>query len=73
MTGARALRWYDRRRDRTVCASPTWLTVWGGRKGVGTSSGTLVAGPLRLPTPLPRTQTELVAAYSDWLAEGEPS
>lgn len=65
------VRWYDKRRNRTVCASPNFLTVWAGRHPVGPDR--LIAGPLPLPLPLPSTQIELVAAYSDWLAAGEPA
>lgn len=66
MPAAKPLRWYDPIRDRLVCTSPTYLTVWKGRKPVEQ-----IAGPWKL-TPPPQNETELREAYAEWIEQGEP-
>lgn len=62
---AKPLRWHDPVRDRLVCSSPTYLTVWEGRQPVRK-----IAGPHPLAVK-PETEVELREAYLEWIAQGE--
>lgn len=64
-----ALRIFDEKRNRTICASPTVFTVWEGRD----TSGRMIAGPTMLAkTHVPHSTEDLEELYDGWRDAGEP-